>query len=167
MTGSCGCQPPAVSLQGMSACKHGSCGSLQGMFAEVVGCTMLASSIFLTYALIVVVRGHAHLSDASRSTSLMRSRMANMHLTTTQASAWLMCWSSSAWDVRTRGQWQPRYHQVTLPQQRHAQITAQSSCWRVRRCGPSRGTSRSTSSPSWAWCWATASPAYPSACPRC
>jgi hypothetical protein len=39
---SCSCQQPAVCLQ--------------GMFAEVVGCTMLASSIFLTYALIVVVR---------------------------------------------------------------------------------------------------------------
>lgn len=35
---------------------------LQGMFAEVVGCTMLASSIFLTYALIVVVRG-VHISS--------------------------------------------------------------------------------------------------------
>jgi hypothetical protein len=30
---------------------------MQGMFAEVMGCTMFASSIFLTYALIVVV-GH-------------------------------------------------------------------------------------------------------------
>ncbi len=29
---------------------------LQGMFAEVLGCTVLTSSVFVTYALLIVVR---------------------------------------------------------------------------------------------------------------
>ena len=41
---------------------------LQGMFAEVLGCTMLASSIFLTYALIVVVRAtHNSVTSAAQT----------------------------------------------------------------------------------------------------